>query len=603
MFSTNNRDSWAVKAASIISALVLVGVFPAAAFANMSFTSSTLDGGNSTTVAPSASVSVSLTVNLTSGDDWRSTGWRIADELNSNGSGGGAYTCIDTPDHNTSSGSHSFTETFSITAPVIEDTYDVQFKAYDQNGCSGSPSVFVHKNNGITVEIPDVCPNIAGDQETVPEGMEIVAGLCIPIVVPNTPPIVTLNGDAEMNITVGGTYTELGAFWIDAQDGSGSAVVGGDSVDTATVGTYVVEYSYTDVGNLTDTETRVVNVVPLTDEEQCALDGGTWLGEECDFPPTPEETCVTEGGAWIEGACVFPPTPAEQCVLDGGVWIEGECDIPTPQETCETDGGFWNGTDCEDIANCDEETQTYDEETNTCTDSQEEPVDTDGDTIPDATDNCDSAANVEQTDTDEDGIGDACDSNEGEEENNEGSNEENENPVAETPANETSGSDYFATCMNNRDDDNDGLTDMNDPGCGNPFDSFENDEVPNAPVVGGSVESDAGGDTESEVLGTSCSILTNYIGQDTDNVEDVVFLQNFLNKELGTTLDVNGIFDEITKKAVEAFQLKYWEEILKPWVPFGLSVDEPTGIVYKTTQRMINMLSCPGMEIPMPELP
>jgi hypothetical protein len=37
------------------------------------------------------------------------------------------------------------------------------------------------------------------------------------------------------------------------------------------------------------------------------------------------------------------------------------------------------------------------------------PVDTDGDGVPDATDNCPSVANPDQADSDEDGIGDACD--------------------------------------------------------------------------------------------------------------------------------------------------------------------------------------------------
>ena len=131
-------------------------------------------------------------------------------------------------------------------------------------------------------------------------------------------------------------------------------------------------------------------------------------------------------------------------------------------------------------------------------------------------------------------------------------------------------------------------------------------------------EDEAGGTTETGELDeateeslavetieeTACSAyLTSFIGLGDNNADDVKKLQEFLNVEMGSTLDVNGIFDDATREVVKAFQLKYADEILAPWVPFGLSADEPTGVVYKTTQRMINMLSCPGTEIPMPELP
>jgi hypothetical protein len=84
---------------------------------------------------------------------------------------------------------------------------------------------------------------------------------------------------------------------------------------------------------------------------------------------------------------------------------------------------------------------------------------------------------------------------------------------------------------------------------------------------------------------------------------ETVKLQNFLNSNLGTSLK-SGIFDQDTFSAVENFQTKYWEEVLKPWVPFGLPTDHtPTGYVYKTTQREINNLYCPTLTLPIPQLP
>lgn len=110
---------------------------------------------------------------------------------------------------------------------------------------------------------------------------------------------------------------------------------------------------------------------------------------------------------------------------------------------------------------------------------------------------------------------------------------------------------------------------------------------------------------DGAVLGASCSALPHYIGHTSaiSNPTSVTFLQEFLNTEMGLTLEVNGTYDAATIAAVKAFQLKYAQEILAPWIPFGGAIDRPTGIVYKTTQRMINMILCPGRTIEMPALP
>jgi sulfatase modifying factor 1 len=74
-------------------------------------------------------------------------------------------------------------------------------------------------------------------------------------------PVITLVGDASISINKGDTYTEQGATWTDNVDGSGNATIGGDTVDTSTVGTYVVRYNYTDAaGNVATEVTRTVVV-------------------------------------------------------------------------------------------------------------------------------------------------------------------------------------------------------------------------------------------------------------------------------------------------------------------------------------------------------
>ncbi len=79
----------------------------------------------------------------------------------------------------------------------------------------------------------------------------------------STTPIITLNGSAAITLTVGDTFTDPGATASDDVDGDISAdiVVGGDTVDTNTVGTYVITYNVSDAaGNTAIEVTRTVVV-------------------------------------------------------------------------------------------------------------------------------------------------------------------------------------------------------------------------------------------------------------------------------------------------------------------------------------------------------
>lgn len=122
----------------------------------------------------------------------------------------------------------------------------------------------------------------------------------------------------------------------------------------------------------------------------------------------------------------------------------------------------------------------------------------------------------------------------------------------------------------------------------------------------GSSRRNGSGTTPSigEVLGAStCSpLLSSYLkfGNENDTSE-VAKLQEFLNKQLGLTLPITGIFDSATLEAVKTFQKTYWMAILQPW--FGIpgsgitTADAATGYVYLTTRWMINTLWCPGSEL------
>ena len=88
-----------------------------------------------------------------------------------------------------------------------------------------------------------------------------------------TPPVVTLVGSATQMITQGAIYTEQTATWTDNVDGSGTIdPASSGTVDTSTLGTYTLEYSYTDIaGNISNTATRDVTVVSAPDSTPPAV--------------------------------------------------------------------------------------------------------------------------------------------------------------------------------------------------------------------------------------------------------------------------------------------------------------------------------------------
>ena len=75
-----------------------------------------------------------------------------------------------------------------------------------------------------------------------------------------TPPVITLLGDATVEIDQNTSYTDAGATAVDAVDGVVDVVVTG-SVDITTAGTYTLTYTATDsVGNTAEI-TRIVTVI------------------------------------------------------------------------------------------------------------------------------------------------------------------------------------------------------------------------------------------------------------------------------------------------------------------------------------------------------
>ncbi len=107
-------------------------------------------------------------------------------------------------------------------------------------------------------------------------------------VVDTTPPVLTLNGAASVTLECGvDSYTELGATALDACEGPITVTIGGDTVDTASLGTYVVTYDAVDAhGNEAVQVTRTVTVEDTTPPE-IALVGDAVV-------------CVVQGEPYLE---------------------------------------------------------------------------------------------------------------------------------------------------------------------------------------------------------------------------------------------------------------------------------------------------------------
>lgn len=117
------------------------------------------------------------------------------------------------------------------------------------------------------------------------------------VVVDTTPPVVTLNGPAEVQIDQGTQYEELGAVATDACAGELPVVIGGDVVNTSVPGTYVVTYTATDTANLSTTVQRTVVVKEVVVEGEGVPEGA------------PEGVVEGEGEVVVGRNFVIVPSP------------------------------------------------------------------------------------------------------------------------------------------------------------------------------------------------------------------------------------------------------------------------------------------------------
>ncbi|KND52019.1 MAG: hypothetical protein ABA06_02020 [Parcubacteria bacterium C7867-001] len=138
----------------------------------------------------------------------------------------------------------------------------------------------------------------------------------------------------------------------------------------------------------------------------------------------------------------------------------------------------------------------------------------------------------------------------------------------------------------------------------------ESNDTPNTPGFTNGSGGKKKGSSTGSVLGaaTQCGpLLSTFMGLGRQNdTTEVKELQQFLNDHMGSGLPITGFFGPLTDAAVRAFQLKYMDDVLAPWVGLPNSgipaKTHPTGYVYKTTQRMINNIYCSTLNLPLPPL-
>ena len=146
-----------------------------------------------------------------------------------------------------------------------------------------------------------------------------------------TPPVIKLEGSSLVTITVDDTYTEQGATCEDNVDADKPATVGGDTVDTSTVGQYTVTYDCTDSSNNEATQvSRTVNVqsAPDTDAPVIIITGSaniqltvdetyTELGATCEDNVDADKP-ATVGGDTVDTSTVGQYTVTYDCTDTAG---------------------------------------------------------------------------------------------------------------------------------------------------------------------------------------------------------------------------------------------------------------------------------------------
>ncbi|MBV1888510.1 MAG: DUF5011 domain-containing protein, partial [Urechidicola sp.] len=164
-----------------------------------------------------------------------------------------------------------------VTAPVITltgaSTIDINVgDSYSDQGATASDNIDGNLTSSI-VTTGSVDTNTAGVYQITYNVSDAAGNNATPVIrtvnvnPDTTAPVITLNGAATINLTVGDSYADQGATATDNIDGNlTSSIVTTGSVDTNTAGVYQITYNVSDAaGNNATPVIRTVNVSEFVD--------------------------------------------------------------------------------------------------------------------------------------------------------------------------------------------------------------------------------------------------------------------------------------------------------------------------------------------------
>ena len=128
----------------LLAALLLWAVAPRQASAAITVTSILVNDGTSATVAPGATITVSVTVTLTSGSRWRSTAFTTSP-------GSTLSLCSLAPDISVGG---TWTRTFTMSAPTAANVFSLNVAAWTNPNCNGVASLTKTLPNAINTNPP-----------------------------------------------------------------------------------------------------------------------------------------------------------------------------------------------------------------------------------------------------------------------------------------------------------------------------------------------------------------------------------------------------------------------------------------------------------------
>ena len=145
---------------------------------------------------------------------------------------------------------------------ISENANKYSWSFGDQEGTTSSliNPIFSYGVGSYTIQL--TARNIAGAIDVFEDTL---------VILDEEVPLISLTGDAIINLTIGDTFTDPGATALDEVDGDLTAniVVGGDAVDVNAEGTYVITYNVSDMqGNEALEVERTVNVSAISCDDE-----------------------------------------------------------------------------------------------------------------------------------------------------------------------------------------------------------------------------------------------------------------------------------------------------------------------------------------------